>query len=145
MRCGTSSQVSWLRAEIMPADRTRVTLHSGSKAPLKACGPWPGFSLPWTSSTLTAGSHWLKTVQSVRQTIELSGFDFFLLSSAEQHRITDLVSFCDFHLITLSFLFSHREGRAALVTSFCMFKYMALYSMIQYVGVLLLYWVWLET
>uniref|UniRef100_A0A2I3H3J7 Cation-transporting ATPase n=1 Tax=Nomascus leucogenys TaxID=61853 RepID=A0A2I3H3J7_NOMLE len=33
-----------------------------------------------------------------------------------------------------------REGRAALVTSFCMFKYMALYSMIQYVGVLLLYW-----
>ncbi|XP_037694065.1 probable cation-transporting ATPase 13A4 isoform X3 [Choloepus didactylus] len=33
-----------------------------------------------------------------------------------------------------------KEGRAALVTSFCMFKYMALYSMIQYVGVLLLYW-----
>ncbi|XP_021249007.1 probable cation-transporting ATPase 13A4 isoform X2 [Numida meleagris] len=33
-----------------------------------------------------------------------------------------------------------REGRAALVTSFCMFKYMALYSTIQYVGVLLLYW-----
>ncbi|NWH31177.1 AT134 ATPase, partial [Chloropsis hardwickii] len=33
-----------------------------------------------------------------------------------------------------------REGRAALVTSFCMFKYMALYSIIQYIGVLLLYW-----
>ncbi|XP_028650762.1 probable cation-transporting ATPase 13A4 [Erpetoichthys calabaricus] len=33
-----------------------------------------------------------------------------------------------------------REGRAALVTSFCVFKYMALYSMIQYMGVLLLYW-----
>uniref|UniRef100_A0A6I8NKI8 Cation-transporting ATPase n=1 Tax=Ornithorhynchus anatinus TaxID=9258 RepID=A0A6I8NKI8_ORNAN len=33
-----------------------------------------------------------------------------------------------------------KEGRAALVTSFCMFKYMALYSMIQYLGVLLLYW-----
>ncbi|XP_045708031.1 probable cation-transporting ATPase 13A4 [Phyllostomus hastatus] len=33
-----------------------------------------------------------------------------------------------------------KEGRAALVTSFCMFKYMALYSMTQYVGVLLLYW-----
>ncbi|XP_058890267.1 probable cation-transporting ATPase 13A4 isoform X2 [Acipenser ruthenus] len=33
-----------------------------------------------------------------------------------------------------------REGRAALVTSYCMFKYMALYSMIQYLGVLLLYW-----
>ncbi|NXC52733.1 AT134 ATPase, partial [Aleadryas rufinucha] len=32
------------------------------------------------------------------------------------------------------------EGRAALVTSFCMFKYMALYSTIQYLGVLLLYW-----
>uniref|UniRef100_A0A8D0HA81 Cation-transporting ATPase n=1 Tax=Sphenodon punctatus TaxID=8508 RepID=A0A8D0HA81_SPHPU len=33
-----------------------------------------------------------------------------------------------------------RQGRAALVTSFCMFKYMALYSIIQYLGVLLLYW-----
>uniref|UniRef100_H2ZW02 Cation-transporting ATPase n=1 Tax=Latimeria chalumnae TaxID=7897 RepID=H2ZW02_LATCH len=33
-----------------------------------------------------------------------------------------------------------KEGRAALVTSFCVFKYMALYSMIQYIGVLLLYW-----
>ncbi|XP_069473514.1 probable cation-transporting ATPase 13A4 [Ambystoma mexicanum] len=33
-----------------------------------------------------------------------------------------------------------KEGRAALVTSFCVFKYMALYSMIQYLGVLLLYW-----
>lgn len=33
-----------------------------------------------------------------------------------------------------------REGRAALVTSFCVFKYMALYSIIQYLGVLLLYW-----
>ncbi|NXB00304.1 AT134 ATPase, partial [Cnemophilus loriae] len=33
-----------------------------------------------------------------------------------------------------------REGRAALVTSFGMFKYMALYSTIQYLGVLLLYW-----
>uniref|UniRef100_A0A8C4V611 Cation-transporting ATPase n=1 Tax=Falco tinnunculus TaxID=100819 RepID=A0A8C4V611_FALTI len=33
-----------------------------------------------------------------------------------------------------------KEGRAALVTSFCMFKYMALYSTIQYLGVLLLYW-----
>lgn len=34
-----------------------------------------------------------------------------------------------------------RQGRAALVTSFCMFKYMALYSTIQYLGILLLYWV----
>ncbi|KAG9493960.1 hypothetical protein GDO78_001695 [Eleutherodactylus coqui] len=33
-----------------------------------------------------------------------------------------------------------KEGRAALITSFCVFKYMALYSMIQYTGVLLLYW-----
>ncbi|XP_028587647.2 putative cation-transporting ATPase 13A4 [Podarcis muralis] len=33
-----------------------------------------------------------------------------------------------------------RQGRCALVTSFCMFKYMALYSTIQYLGVLLLYW-----
>ncbi|XP_059842890.1 probable cation-transporting ATPase 13A4 [Hypanus sabinus] len=33
-----------------------------------------------------------------------------------------------------------KEGRAALVTSFCIFKYMAVYSMIQYLGVLCLYW-----
>ncbi|XP_062987775.1 polyamine-transporting ATPase 13A3 [Elgaria multicarinata webbii] len=32
-----------------------------------------------------------------------------------------------------------REGRAALVTSFCVFKFMALYSVIQYVSVTLLY------
>uniref|UniRef100_A0A4W4FIQ9 Cation-transporting ATPase n=1 Tax=Electrophorus electricus TaxID=8005 RepID=A0A4W4FIQ9_ELEEL len=33
-----------------------------------------------------------------------------------------------------------REGRAALVTSFCVFKFMALYSMIQYISVTLLYY-----
>ncbi|KAM4771101.1 putative cation-transporting ATPase 13A4 [Rhinophrynus dorsalis] len=33
-----------------------------------------------------------------------------------------------------------KEGRAALVTSFCVFKYMALYAMIQFVCLLLLYW-----
>ncbi|MEE6501504.1 hypothetical protein FKM82_004217 [Ascaphus truei] len=33
-----------------------------------------------------------------------------------------------------------REGRAALVTSFCVFKYMTLYAMIQFVSLLLLYW-----
>jgi cation-transporting ATPase 13A3/4/5 len=32
-----------------------------------------------------------------------------------------------------------REGRAALVTSFCCFKYMALYSLIQFTSVSLLY------
>ncbi|XP_026168470.1 probable cation-transporting ATPase 13A3 isoform X3 [Mastacembelus armatus] len=32
-----------------------------------------------------------------------------------------------------------REGRAALVTSFCVFKFMALYSIIQYLSVILLY------
>ena len=32
-----------------------------------------------------------------------------------------------------------REGRAALVTSFSVFKYMALYSIIQFVSVLILY------
>nr|XP_060635789.1 polyamine-transporting ATPase 13A3-like [Anolis sagrei ordinatus] len=32
-----------------------------------------------------------------------------------------------------------REGRAALVTSFCVFKFMALYSIIQYLSILLLY------
>lgn len=45
----------------------------------------------------------------------------------------------------------NREGRAALITSFCVFKFMALYSMIQYITVTLLYSVrmaaliWLET
>ncbi|XP_026883180.2 probable cation-transporting ATPase 13A3 isoform X2 [Electrophorus electricus] len=34
-----------------------------------------------------------------------------------------------------------REGRAALVTSFCVFKFMALYSMIQYISVTLLYYI----
>ncbi len=33
----------------------------------------------------------------------------------------------------------YREGRAALVTSFGMFKYMALYSMIQFTSVLIIY------
>ena len=33
-----------------------------------------------------------------------------------------------------------REGRAALVTSFGIFKYMAAYSLIQFVSVLILYW-----
>lgn len=33
----------------------------------------------------------------------------------------------------------YREGRAALVTSFCVFKFMALYSIIQYITVTLLY------
>ncbi|KAM6963268.1 polyamine-transporting ATPase 13A3 [Aplochiton taeniatus] len=32
-----------------------------------------------------------------------------------------------------------REGRAALITSFCVFKFMALYSIIQYISVTLLY------
>lgn len=32
-----------------------------------------------------------------------------------------------------------REGRAALVTSFCCFKYMSLYSAIQFVSVSFLY------
>ena len=33
-----------------------------------------------------------------------------------------------------------REGRAALVTSFGMFKFMALYSLIQFSTVTILYW-----
>ncbi|XP_030071563.1 probable cation-transporting ATPase 13A4 [Microcaecilia unicolor] len=33
-----------------------------------------------------------------------------------------------------------KEGRAALVTSFCVFKYMTLYAMIQFICLLLLYW-----
>uniref|UniRef100_A0A8B9KMB0 ATPase 13A3 n=1 Tax=Astyanax mexicanus TaxID=7994 RepID=A0A8B9KMB0_ASTMX len=34
-----------------------------------------------------------------------------------------------------------REGRAALITSFCVFKFMALYSIIQYISVTLLYYI----
>ncbi|XP_053490134.1 polyamine-transporting ATPase 13A3 isoform X3 [Ictalurus furcatus] len=34
-----------------------------------------------------------------------------------------------------------REGRAALITSFCVFKFMALYSIIQYLSVTLLYYI----
>ncbi|XP_048362934.1 probable cation-transporting ATPase 13A5 [Sphaerodactylus townsendi] len=34
----------------------------------------------------------------------------------------------------------HREGRAALVSSFAVFKYLTLYAMIQFVGTSLLYW-----
>ena len=37
------------------------------------------------------------------------------------------------------FMFYLREGRAALTTSFGMFKFMALYSMIQFVSVMILY------
>ena len=43
-------------------------------------------------------------------------------------------------LTTILFLASlSREGRAALVTSFGCFKYMALYSFIQFISVLILY------
>uniref|UniRef100_A0A8C8H521 Polyamine-transporting ATPase 13A3 n=1 Tax=Oncorhynchus tshawytscha TaxID=74940 RepID=A0A8C8H521_ONCTS len=34
---------------------------------------------------------------------------------------------------------TNQEGRAALITSFCVFKFMALYSIIQYISVTLLY------
>lgn len=37
------------------------------------------------------------------------------------------------------FVLFDREGRAALITSFCVFKFMALYSIIQYISVTLLY------
>ena len=50
-------------------------------------------------------------------------------------------------MISISYLmhaFSTREGRAALVTSFGVFKYMALYSMIQFVSMLILYTVSLD-
>ena len=33
-----------------------------------------------------------------------------------------------------------KEGRCALMTTFGMFKYMALYSMIQFCTILILYW-----
>lgn len=34
-----------------------------------------------------------------------------------------------------------REGRAALVTSFGIFKYMAGYSLTQFISIMLLYWI----
>lgn len=42
-------------------------------------------------------------------------------------------------LMISDFLTFQREGRAALITSFCVFKFMALYSIIQYLSVTLLY------
>ncbi|XP_069583260.1 probable cation-transporting ATPase 13A4 isoform X1 [Ranitomeya imitator] len=33
-----------------------------------------------------------------------------------------------------------KEGRAAIVTSFCMFKYMAMFGLTEYINTLLLYW-----
>lgn len=41
--------------------------------------------------------------------------------------------------LTISDIFYYREGRAALVTSFSCFKYMALYSIIQFTSITLLY------
>ena len=38
-----------------------------------------------------------------------------------------------------AYAYFYREGRAALITSFCVFKFMALYSIIQYISVTLLY------
>ena len=40
------------------------------------------------------------------------------------------------------YFFLHREGRAALVSSFGVFKYLTMYGMIQFIGTSLLYWVW---
>lgn len=37
--------------------------------------------------------------------------------------------------------FSNREGRAALVSSFGVFKYLTMYGIVQFIGILLLYWV----
>ncbi len=60
---------------------------------------------------------------------------------------SDTVSFHDFHThtvahglrLTPSLCNSYREGRAALVTSFSCFKYMSLYSAIQFTSVSFLY------
>lgn len=41
--------------------------------------------------------------------------------------------------------FPNREGRCSLVTSFGVFKYMALYSLIQFASVLILYTVSLKS
>lgn len=51
------------------------------------------------------------------------------------------ISTCSSFLIVIVTFWFHREGRAALITSFCVFKFMALYSIIQYISVTLLYWV----
>lgn len=91
-------------------------------------------------------SHWIKAVQGWRRAIiQPDGWLFIHLFyccvslDEKKHRMTS--NFSPSFFSPTFILFFHREGRAALVTSFCMFKYMALYSMIQYVGVLLLYWV----
>ena len=44
-------------------------------------------------------------------------------------------------LVTFLVFLFFREGRAALVTSFGVFKYMAAYSLAQFVSVCMLYWV----
>ena len=40
------------------------------------------------------------------------------------------------------YFFLNREGRAALVSSFGVFKYLTMYGIIQFIGTSLLYWVW---
>lgn len=40
-----------------------------------------------------------------------------------------------------SYFFLNREGRAALVSSFGVFKYLTMYGIIQFIGTSLLYWV----
>lgn len=47
--------------------------------------------------------------------------------------VSKFINFNDFY--------SHRQGRAALVTSYGIFKYMACYSLTQFVSVSILYYV----
>lgn len=134
------------RAETIPCIIDEITVNQ-SLLPGPGCGHWPGTALSWTTRRVKAptGSK-LSTVWVKLSYNPKSGFLSFCCGCycskfrVEKHRVTP--SALPTSLTPSSFLFLHREGRAALVTSFCMFKYMALYSMIQYVGVLLLYWVW---
>ena len=81
---------------------------------------FPGNLLPMHKLHIT-----LKTFISIAYVYKEKGWVIFLV---------ELI----FNGFDLSICY-HREGRAALVTSFGVFKYMALYSFIQFVSVLILY------
>ena len=64
----------------------------------------------------------------------------FIKPQAVPWTTLDTPTCSNFLILSVTFSF-YREGRAALITSFCVFKFMALYSIIQYISVTLLYWV----
>lgn len=48
---------------------------------------------------------------------------------------------CGLYKQILCLFVLNREGRAALVSSFGVFKYLTMYGIIQFIGTSLLYWV----